>query len=211
MRRWSPGEVMVIQEIWRDRLWAARPVTVVDDAGDALLLWCPKGTVRKVPVTPASRTPPPSRPEWFADLLGRCDWDLADSVWDVSNLWLLREGDWYAIWVSYLETGEHWGWYVNLQEPFRRCACGIQTMDLMLDILVDGDRAWRWKDEDDFAMLATHKLLDPEAISTVRREAAKVIGSVERGDPPFDRTWLEWRPDDGWPRPRLPEGWDRLE
>jgi hypothetical protein len=211
MRRWSPGEVMVIQEIWRDRLWAARPVTVVDDAGDALLLWCPKGTVRKVPVTPAGRTPPPSRPEWFADLLIGCDWDLADSVWDVSNLWLLREGDWYAIWVSYLETGEHWGWYVNLQEPFRRCACGIQTMDLMLDILVDGDRAWRWKDEDDFAMLATHKLLDPEAISTVRREAANVIGSVERGDPPFDRTWLEWRPDDGWPRPRLPEGWDRLE
>jgi predicted RNA-binding protein associated with RNAse of E/G family len=84
-------------------------------------------------------------------------------------------------------------------------------MDLMLDILVDGDRAWRWKDEDDFAMLATHRLLDPEAISTVRREAANVIGSVERGDPPFDRTWLEWRPDDGWPRPRLPEGWDRLE
>jgi hypothetical protein len=211
MRRWSPGEVMVIQEIWRDRLWAARPVTVVNDADDALLLWCPKGTVRKVPVTPAGRTPPPSRPEWFADLLIGCDWDLADSVWDVSNLWLLREGDWYAIWVSYLETGEHWGWYVNLQEPFRRCACGIQTMDLMLDILVDGDRAWRWKDEDDFAMLATHKLLDPEAISTVRREAANVIGSVERGDPPFDRTWLEWRPDDGWPRPRLPEGWDRLE
>ena len=210
MRSWSPGEVMVIQELWRGRLWAARPVTVVHDAGDALALWCPKGTVRKVPVMPPSRTPPASRPEWFADLFIRCDWDLADSVWDVSNLWLLREGDWHAVWVSYLETGEHWGWYVNLQEPFRRSERGIQTMDLMLDILVDGDRAWRWKDEADFEMLVTHQLWDAESVSSVRREAAKVIGKVERGDPPFDRTWLEWRPEDVWPPPRLPEGWDRL-
>ena len=210
MRSWSPGEVMVIQELWRGRLWAARPVTVVDDAGDTLALWCPRGTVRKVPVTPRDRTPPMSRPEWFADLLIRCDWNLADSVWDVSNLWLLREGEWHAVWVSYLETGEHWGWYVNLQEPFRRSRCGIQTMDLMLDILVDADRAWRWKDEDDFEMLVMHELLDADAVSSVRREAERVIGKVERGETPFDRTWLEWRPEDAWPLPQLPYGWDRL-
>jgi len=151
-----------------------------------------------------------SRPEWFADLLIRCDWNLADSVWDVSNLWLLREGDWHAVWVSYLETGEHWGWYVNLQEPFRRSERGIQTMDLMLDILVDADRAWRWKDEDDFEMLVMHELLDADAVSSVRREAERVIGKVERGETPFDRTWLEWRPEDAWPLPQLPYGWDRL-
>jgi predicted RNA-binding protein associated with RNAse of E/G family len=126
------------------------------------------------------------------------------------NLWLLREGDWHAVWVSYLDTGEHWGWYVNLQEPFRRNARGIQTMDLMLDILVDGDRTWRWKDKDDFEMLVSRQLLNPDAVSAVRREATKVTEKVERGDPPFDRTWLEWQPDADWPPPRLPEGWDRF-
>lgn len=131
-------------------------------------------------------------------------------MWDVSNLWLLREGDWHAVWVSYHETGEHRGWYVNLQEPFRRTTRGIQTMDLMLDILVERDRAWRWKDEDDFEMLVTHKLLGAAAVSAVRSEATNVIGRVERGDPPFDRTWVEWRPSDGCPLPRLPQGWDRL-
>jgi predicted RNA-binding protein associated with RNAse of E/G family len=161
-------------------------------------------------MTPPSRTPPKNRPEWFADLLTRRDWNLADSVWDVSNLWLLREGDWHAVWVSYLETGEHRGWYVNLQEPFRRSQRGVQTMDLMLDILVDPDHSWRWKDEEDFEMLITHNLLEAAAVSSVRDDAAKVIGEIERGDPPFDETWLEWRPEGDWLLPQLPEDWDKV-
>jgi predicted RNA-binding protein associated with RNAse of E/G family len=210
MRRWAAGEVVVIQEVWHGRLWAARPVTVVDDKGDALALWCPKGTIRKVPVTPPTRPRPQSRPAWLADLLSSGDWLLVDSVWDVSTLWLLREGDWHAVWVSFLETGEHWGWYVNLQEPFRRTSRGITTMDMMLDILVDGDRSWRWKDEDDFETLVAHRLLDTEAAAAVRREAAKVVGRVERGDPPFDGSWRDWRPKEDWLTPQLPDSWDKL-
>ena len=72
---------------------------------------------------------------------------------------------------------------------------------------MDTDRGWRWKDEDDFEMLVKHRLLDPEAVSAVRSEAAEVIEKVGRGDPPFDCTWLEWRPNDGWPLPRLPADW----
>ena len=93
MRRWPAGETIVIQEVWRGRLWAARPITIVHDGGEELVLWCPKGTVRKVPATPPSRPSPPTRPEWFADLLTHCDWTFRDSVWDVSTLWLLCEED----------------------------------------------------------------------------------------------------------------------
>lgn len=210
MRRWSPGETIVIQELWRNQLWAARPITVVHDDGDGLVLWCPKGTVRKVPATPPSRQSPASRPEWFADLLTRRDWTLVDSVWDVSTLWLLREGDWHAVWVSYLESGDHWGWYINLQEPFRRKPRGIQTMDLMLDILVKRDRSWRWKDEDDFEILLAHDLLDVVAAQRVRDEAQKVVQRVERSEPPFDGTWSDWRPHPTWSLPELPASWDSL-
>ncbi len=83
-------------------------------------------------------------------------------------------------------------------------------MDLMLDVLVDPDRSWSWKDEDDFEMLITRNLLEARAVASVRDEAAMVIGRIERGDPPFDGAWLGWRPEGTWPLPQLPEGWDRL-
>ena len=56
-RRWSPGEVIVLQDVYEDKLWAARPVIVVEDSADLLALWCPQGTVRKVPVTPGRCLP----------------------------------------------------------------------------------------------------------------------------------------------------------
>jgi hypothetical protein len=203
--------VIVVQEVWRDRLWAARPVTVVEDRGEALIVWCPKGTVRKVPITPPTRPKPQSRPEWFADLLGRCDWDLADSTWDVSTLWVLREGEWHSVWLSFLDTGEHVGWYVNLQKPFRRTPRGIETMDLMLDVLVDRDRSWRWKDTDDFELLVDRQLLDAAIAAEVRRRAVEVIQHAEQGEFPFDSTLTHWRPHHAWPTPRLPDDWAVLE
>jgi hypothetical protein len=210
MRLWLPGETVVIQELWRSQLWAARPITVVHDDGEDLVLWCPKGTVRKVPATPPNRQSPTIRHEWFADLLTRCDWILVDSVWDVSTLWLLRKGEWHAVWVSYLESGEHLGWYINLQEPFRRTTRGIQTMDLMLDLLVERDRSWRWKDEDDFEMLLTRGLLNSTAAERVRDEARKVLQRVEQSEPPFDGSWSHWRPESTWTVPELPESWASL-
>lgn len=52
---WLPGETVVFQEIWDDRLWGARPMRVVNDRGDSLALRFPKGTVWNLPTTPATR------------------------------------------------------------------------------------------------------------------------------------------------------------
>ena len=43
---------------------------------------------------------------------------------------------------------EFLGWYVNLEEPFRRTPLGFDVRDLQLDILVDPERKWRWKDSE---------------------------------------------------------------
>ena len=56
--RWSPGEVIVLQDVYEGKLWAARPVIVVEDSADLLALWCPQGTVRKVPIAPQRRSLP---------------------------------------------------------------------------------------------------------------------------------------------------------
>jgi len=206
--RWSPGEVIVLQDVYEAKLWAARPVIVVEDSADVLALWCPQGTVRKVPVTPGSMPAGVSRGEWLARALARLDWPLEDAPWDVSSLMLHREGDWHAVWLSFLESGEQWGWYVNFQEPYRRTKRGIQTMDLALDIIAEPARgSWRWKDEDEFALLIEHGVVGSETAARVRQEADLVIGRIERDEPPFDSAWPQWTPDPAWELPTLPDGW----
>ncbi len=50
--RWPTGSTIVVQEVWRGRLWSARPLTVVEDERDRLVLWCPRGTRWRTATTP---------------------------------------------------------------------------------------------------------------------------------------------------------------
>jgi protein associated with RNAse G/E len=201
----------VLQEVWREKLWAVRPLTVVEDSNDRLILWCPRGTIRKVPGTPPERPRPPSRTEHVVRALSRCDWVLENHEWDVSTLWLLEPRASHAVWVSFLPDGRHLGWYVNLQEPYRRTSRGIQAMDMMLDIVVAPDRSWRWKDEDEFQAVIDAGLYTPTAALAVRAEAASVVRRIENRLAPFDEPWPEWRPSSQWSIPRLLNGWDQLD
>lgn len=202
---------MVLQEVWRDRIWAARPLTVVDDSDDLLVLWCPLGTLRKIPAPPPHRAAPATRAEHVAIALKNCDWVFVDHRWDVSTLWLIEPGAWHATWVSFQPDGRHLGWYVNFQDPFRRTGRGIVAMDLMLDIVVDGDRGWRWKDQDEFDLVVAEGLYTDATIAAVRREADSVVQQIEARAEPFDDTWLRWKPPADWEIPVLPSGWDRFD
>lgn len=207
---WSVGDDIVLQEVWRGRLWAARPLRVVDDTDDRLILWCPKGTSRKVPKTPPTREKPPTRAESVTECMARLDWVFVDSEWDVSTLWFLWPGEWHAVWVSWFEPGVHWGWYGNLQEPFRRTVRGIETMDLMLDVLVERDGSWQWKDEDDFAAMIAKDLIDDATAQRVRGAGLEVVRKAEAGVPPFCDPWPAWRPDASWATPVLPDDWESI-
>lgn len=208
--RWEPGETIVHYEVWKGRVWAARPLKVVEDLEDRLLCWIPAGTVRKVPMTPSARTDPGDRTARVIDLLAKGDWVHVDHVWDVSSLWILKPGDMHAIWVSWLPSGEHFGWYVNLQYAFRRVPGGIEAMDLMLDVVVEPDLQWRWKDDDEFAQILALGLFDADLGASVQAEAETVIERLERRATPFDEPWPEWRPPSHWEPPRLPKGWDAV-
>jgi len=56
------------------------------------------------------------------------DWVLGNFVWDVSTVVIVRPTEWHAVWVCWRENGDAWGWYINLQRPFRRTVRGIQNM-----------------------------------------------------------------------------------
>ena len=205
---WDVGETIVHQEVWRGKVWAARPLTVVRDEGDRLLLWIPQGTGRKIPVTPPGRVAPPRSEDPIIENLDRGDWAHGDHVWDVSTLWLVRPGDWHAVWVSWL-NGRHYGWYINFQRPFRRTSIGIEAMDLMLDVVAEPDLRWRWKDEAQFDEIVERAIFDRATAARVREEAAAVVGRIDRREAPFSEPWPAWRPDPSWSTPTLLEGWDQ--
>lgn len=206
--RWTAGQTVVVQEVWRGLLWSARPMTVVADRGDFVALWFPKGAVGKVPTTPPNRPRAETRAERLMTCLSLADWVLVDREWDISTLWLVNTDAHHAVWVSWLENGDHLGWYINLQEPFRRTERGYRWMDLMLDVVVEPNRRWRWKDEDEFQAMTDHRLIDETRAARIRAEARQVIRGLEANEPPFCDPWPAWRPDPSWPFPALPPDWE---
>src|SRR3954462_2436376 len=64
-------------------------------------------------------------------------------------LMLQRPGEAYAVWVFWHgpERAFH-GWYLNLQEPFRRTADGYETQDLELNIWMPDGGGWVLKDDE---------------------------------------------------------------
>jgi hypothetical protein len=206
----ATGDTVVVQEVWRNRIWAARPMTVVRDEGEFVVLWFPRGTKWQAPTNPPTRRREANRGERLATSALSGDWVFVEREWEVSTLSLMHSGDWHALWVSWLPDGTHWGWYVNLQEPFRRTRLGFETMDLMLDVIVDPDRTWRWKDEDELEMFVARGVIDAGLADRLRAEALAVAQRAERNEPPFSEPWPQWRPDPAWTVPELPRGWDRL-
>ncbi len=71
---WSRGQVVVHQEVWAGRLWAARPLFVVEDTEERALLWIPQGTRRKVPITPPHRADPSDVHTRTIENLDHRDW-----------------------------------------------------------------------------------------------------------------------------------------
>lgn len=217
MERWAPGTTIVHHEVWAGRVWAARPLVVVEDADDRLLLWIPHGTRRKVPTPPpdvASGDPEPGRRGTEAphhgvveNLVGGA-WTHMDHVWDVSSLWLVRPGDGFAVWTSWEAGGDHLGWYVNIQRPYRRTATGIEAMDLMLDIVVDPDRTWRWKDRHELDELARRGTYDEATLAAIAAAGDEALALLAAGADPFTAEWATWRPDPTWGVPELPPDWD---
>jgi hypothetical protein len=206
----AAGDAALVQEVWRGRVWGARPMRVVRDDGDFVALWFPRGARWKAPTTPPGLPREKDRGERLATCALRGEWAFRDAVWDVDTLVLVREGDWHAVWVSWLPDARPYGWYVNLQRPIRRTERGFETMDLVLDLIVDLDRSWRWKDEEELETWVERGVCERKLAERIRREGLEVARRAERDEPPFSEEWHAWRPDPAWEVPALPEGWDVL-
>jgi hypothetical protein len=78
-------------------------------------------------------------------------------------------------------------------------------MDLVLDIWVNPDRTWEWKDQDDYRQAMRDGTLDRAIDDQLQAEAVRVIDEISKRVGPFDDKWLAFKPDIAWPRPSLSE------
>ena len=91
---------------------------------------------------------------------------------------------------------------MNLQAPLVVRGDRFDTTDWALDVVVDPDGSWRWKDEDDFAQALALGVFDEQGAAEIRAEGARVI--AER---PWPTGWEGWRPPPEWAPLALPEDW----
>jgi RimJ/RimL family protein N-acetyltransferase len=182
---WSSGDEVVVRELWKGRVWKARPAVVVQDEPGEVVLWLPAGTPTKIP--DGSGIP-------------RDDWQLQDGTFRGGALRITRPGALHS--VLLFRPGE---WYVNLERPLRRSRVGFDYLDRELDLVARRDRTWELVDEDEFAEAQALGVLSSEEASVMRDEAERVVAEW-----PFPTGWEDWVPDPGWPVPSLPAGWDEV-
>lgn len=211
-RRPMAGQIMVRRQFQRadllGRAWVGRSVGE-DERGR--WLWIARGSVyRDIAAADGRAFREVPFGEWHAT--GKV---MRDLRWDSDVLMLHPHRGAYSLWFFFAAGGAFRSWYVNLEEPVVGWRdgdlLGLDTVDQDLDILVDAERGWRWKDEEEFADHLAHPdsywVPDPVA---VRAEGRRVTKLIDAGEYPFDGTGTDFRPDPSWEAlTEMPAGWDR--
>jgi predicted RNA-binding protein associated with RNAse of E/G family len=112
---------------------------------------------------------------------------------------LQRPGESYAIWLFWHgPQREFRGWYVNLQEPFRRTNDGYDTQDLELDIWVPLDAPWEWKDDELLDQRVREGRFTGAQAAEIRAEGRRIAADLDAGRRWWSDDWASWTPDPGW-------------
>jgi len=185
---WSPGQVVLRREVLNDgRVWLTAPVVVVRDDPELLATYLPEGTPFHFPDG-----------DW-PSANGRHPWH-GRGRWEGNGLLMLqRPGDSYAVWIFWHGAEREFrGWYVNLQEPFRRTAEGYDTQDLELDIVVSTTGSWEWKDDELLEERIREGRFSAGQVAEIRAVGAAVAADLDAGRRWWSDDWARWAPDPAW-------------
>jgi predicted RNA-binding protein associated with RNAse of E/G family len=195
----EPGEIVYMRHFQHDVVSGVFPLRAVRHDASGVLLWGEAGSRHFFTVMADGRwmreTP---LPEWV-----RGPKRLVDAEAKHSLLSWHPSGADYSIRFFFDHDGRFLNWYANLEVPavpWRADGlAGLDTVDWDLDVVIDPDRSWRWKDEEEFAeRLRTPEYYWVDDERRVRQAGLDVIKLVEAGDFPFDGTWTGFRPDTEW-------------
>ncbi len=150
---------------------------------------------------------------------GKRRWDFKDKMWTLEKyfwhtnrlLFLLEPNKYYSTILFWNHQANKFvGYYINFQLPFRRSQSGIDTLDLELDLIINPDFSYEWKDIDDYQKAIENEIILPEWIQGIEIAKEEILDRLEKRQYPYDGSWLDWMPDPNWSPPTLPENWDKI-
>lgn len=204
---WQAGDVVAFRWMLDGKIIIAQPMRVVKDTPDETAILLVPGTTCIVP----EELWQPDRiwDRWLAQKNGA--WKWRRHIWQTNRiLMLLRPGRYDSAWLFWDHaTNAFNSYYVNFQLPFTRSHCGFDSFDLELDIVVEPDGAWQWKDEAGYHEGIQLGCISPEWVTAIDAVKGSVIDAIGKRAYPFDQTWMNYAPDPCWPIPKLPDGWDQ--
>ena len=205
---WKPGDIVARRGLYRERIWHAMSVVVVKDTPQEIMLSVFPGAECMDEEHYMSGVKTGVRRWDFIDK----SWQLKKVTWHTNRVLSIAEpGKYYSIMLFWKhDSNEFLGYYVNFQLPLKRSHCGFDSLDLDLDIVINPDLSFEWKDEEDYQTAIDHGLIIPEWIYEIDKAKPEIFDKLEKRQYPFDGSWLDWKPDPNWEPPKLPENWDKI-
>ena len=201
---WLHGAHITLRQVWFGKVWAAFPVTIVEDSPSRIAVYISPGAIFMAPIC---------RREDYLRELASTDWQLCEYTWrDEPMLWSTVPGEACSLWTMWQGPDwKHAGWKVNPEARWTRTQFGFDTADYVLDAVVMPDlRSWSWKDEDELSVAVRLQVLTKDRASTVRREAQRVVGRIFGEDRAKIKELATWRPRNTWTIPSLDPTWKQI-
>jgi RimJ/RimL family protein N-acetyltransferase len=173
-------------------------VLVVEDRPGLLVAYLPPGAPFAFPAGdwPGGRHP------WH----GRGGWE------GHGVLMLHRPAERHAVWHFWEGPERRFaGWYLNLQEPFRRTPAGFDTQDLELDVWIPAGGWPRRKDWELLDRRVEEGRFTAAEAESILADGEALAAAAEAGERWWDETWASWAPDASWAAGSLPPGWETVE
>ncbi|WP_406191979.1 DUF402 domain-containing protein [Kitasatospora sp. NBC_01560] len=135
-------------------------------------------------------------------------WTLGPWAWrDTVRRSRFETGEWFSVHHIQTPTGKSLRLYVNFERPAVRTRIGIDTLDLLVDLVVEPDlSSVRWKDEDEYAHGRRLGFITDQDHRLVEQARERALGLLQGRAGPFAGPWPTWTPDPTWPTPELPDG-----
>ncbi|MFD0277865.1 DUF402 domain-containing protein [Kitasatospora sp. NPDC127111] len=210
----TPGATVVRRDVHLGRVWSAQPYRALTDTGTVLHLAYWPGIRSLAPTTWATalRTGDDTVRKSGLHDLAAGSWELGAWHWrDTVVRSRFETNEWFSLHCFQDPvTGEPLRLYVNFERPVVRTRIGIDTLDLLVDLVVEPDlSSARWKDEDEYAQGRRLGFITDADHRVVEQARMRALGMIETRSGPFADPWPTWTPDASWPLPVLPHGADR--
>lgn len=209
---WKPGDIVALRGIYNGRVWYMQSTRVVQDDINEIVLAVLPGAECSAPEGYKNRKPGgPGRWDRWGDYV-RDNWNMQSYLWRAHRVLILLQPETYYSTMLFWnqERNAFVGYYVNFQLPFIRTHFSLDTLDLEIDLDIEPDLSFRWKDLDEYETGIQVGIIRPEWVNAIDSAKPEIFGKLESRQYPFDGSRLDWKPDPAWAPPTLPENWDKI-